>query len=104
MTVNRDDVINALKTVFDPEIPVNIWDIGLVYDINIDDDNVAITMTFTSPTCPMMEELLAQVKQVLSNVPGVKNADVKLVWEPAWDLSRMTDEARLELDLTNMGW
>ena len=52
----------------------------------------------------MMEELLAQVKQVLSNVPGVKNADVKLVWEPAWDLSRMTDEARLELDLTNMGW
>ena len=104
MTVNRDDVINALKTVFDPEIPVNIWDMGLVYDINIDDDNVVITMTFTSPTCPMMEELLAQVKQVLSNVPGVKNAEVKLVWEPAWDLSRMTDEARLELDLTNMGW
>ena len=104
MTVNRDDVINALKTVFDPEIPVNIWDMGLVYDIQINNDNVVITMTFTSPTCPMMEELLAQVKQVVSNVPGVKNTDVKLVWEPAWDLSRMTDAARLELDLTNMGW
>ncbi len=104
MTVIRDDVINALKTVFDPEIPVNIWDMGLVYDIQINNDNVVITMTFTSPTCPMMEELLAQVKQVVSNVSGVKNTDVKLVWEPAWDLSRMTDAARLELDLTNMGW
>ena len=100
----KDDVIGALKTVYDPEIPVNIWDMGLVYDIQISNDNVVITMTFTSPTCPMMEELLAQVKQVVSNVPGVKNADVKLVWEPAWDLSRMTDAARLELDLTNMGW
>lgn len=104
MTVIRDDVINALKTVFDPEIPVNIWDMGLVYDIQINNDNVVITMTFTSPTCPMMEELLANVKQVVSNVSGVKNTDVKLVWEPAWDLSRMTDAARLELDLTNMGW
>lgn len=102
--VNRDDIINALKTVFDPEIPVNIWDMGLIYDIDIKNDKVAITMTFTSPTCPMMEELLAQVKQVVSNVSGVQHVDVNLVWEPAWDLSRMSDAARLELDLTNMGW
>ncbi len=102
--INRDDIINALKTVFDPEIPVNIWDMGLVYDIVIDGANVVITMTFTSPTCPMMEELLAQVRQVVSNVAGVKSVDVKLVWEPAWNLSRMSDAARLELDLTNMGW
>jgi FeS assembly SUF system protein len=102
--INRDDVINALKTVFDPEIPVNIWDMGLIYDIDIQDADVVITMTFTSPTCPMMEELLAQVKQVVSKVVGVKSVDVKLVWEPAWDLSRMSDAARLELDLTNMGW
>ena len=102
--INRDDIINALKTVFDPEIPVNIWDMGLVYDIDIQDADVVITMTFTSPTCPMMEELLAQVRQVVSNVAGVKSVDVKLVWEPAWDLSRMSDAARLELDLTNMGW
>ena len=104
MSVTRDEIINALKTVFDPEIPVNIWDMGLIYDIAIDGSNVVITMTLTSPTCPMMEELLAQVKQVVSSVHGVKSVDVKLVWEPAWDLSRMSDAARLELDLTNMGW
>ena len=104
MAVMKDDIINALKTVFDPEIPVNIWDMGLIYNIDIQDSHVEITMTFTSPTCPMMEELLAQVKQVVSNVAGVGQVDVKLVWEPAWDLSRMTDAARVELDLTNMGW
>lgn len=104
MSVSRDDIINALKTVFDPEIPVNIWDMGLVYDIKITDTDVIIDMTFTSPTCPMMEELLTQVKQVVSDVSGEKNVVVNLVWEPAWDLSRMSDAARLELDLTNQGW
>lgn len=104
MSVSRDDIINALKTVFDPEIPVNIWDMGLVYDIKITDTDVIIDMTFTSPTCPMMEELLAQVKHVVSDVSGEKNVVVNLVWEPAWDLSRMSDAARLELDLTNQGW
>ena len=104
MVVNRDDIINALKTVFDPEIPVNIWDLGLVYDIKIDEKQIVITMTFTSPTCPMMEELLAQVKQAVSNVARGANVDVQLVWEPAWDVSRMSDAARVELDLTNMGW
>lgn len=104
MVVNRDDIINALKTVFDPEIPVNIWDLGLVYDIKIDEKQIVITMTFTSPTCLMMEELLAQVKQAVSNVARGANVDVQLVWEPAWDVSRMSDAARVELDLTNMGW
>ena len=104
MSVKRDDIIGALKTVFDPEVPVNIWDMGLIYDIDINDSDVVITMTFTSPTCPMMEELLAQVKQVVSTVLGVKSVDVTLVWQPAWDLSRMSDAARLELDLTNQGW
>lgn len=104
MSVCRDDIINALKTVFDPEIPVNIWDMGLIYDIKINDKNIEIDMTFTSPTCPMMEELLAQVKQVVENIAEGKNVSVNLVWEPAWDLSRMSDAARLELDLTNQGW
>jgi len=104
MTVTRDDVINALKTVFDPEIPVNIWDMGLVYDIKITECQIDITMTLTSPTCPMMDELLAQVKQAVSNIADGKTVDVQLVWEPAWDLSRMSDAARLELDLTNQGW
>lgn len=104
MTVTRDDIINALKTVFDPEIPVNIWDMGLVYDIKITESQIDITMTLTSPTCPMMDELLAQVKQAVSNVADGRDVDVQLVWEPAWDLSRMSDAARLELDLTNQGW
>jgi FeS assembly SUF system protein len=104
MAANRDNVINALKTVFDPEIPVNIWDMGLIYDIKIDEKNIVIDMTFTSPTCPMMEELLAQVKQVVENVADGANVLVNLVWEPAWDLSRMSDAAKLELDLTNQGW
>ena len=102
--VNREDIIGALKTVFDPEIPVNIWDMGLVYDIDIKEKQIVITMTFTSPTCPMMEELLAQVKQAVSNVASGADVIVNLVWEPAWDVSRMSDAARLELDLTNMGW
>ena len=93
MAATRDDIIAALKTVFDPEIPVNIWDMGLVY----------IDMTFTSPTCPMMEELLEQVRAAVAAVVNVP-VHVNLVWEPAWDLSRMSDAARLELDLTEQGW
>lgn len=104
MAGTRDDIINALKTVFDPEIPVNIWDMGLIYNIKIEKSRIVIDMTFTSPTCPMMEELLAQVKHVVESVAGEKNVIVNLVWEPAWDISRMSDTARLELDLTNQGW
>jgi FeS assembly SUF system protein len=101
---NKDDIIGALKTVYDPEIPVNIWDMGLIYDIDITDTGVVIKMTFTSPTCPMMEELLAQVRDVVQRVVGQTPVRVDLVWDPPWDLSRMSDAARLELDLTNQGW
>lgn len=101
---NKDDIIGALKTVYDPEIPVNIWDMGLIYDIDITDTGVVIKMTFTSPTCPMMEELLAQVRDVVQRVVGQTPVRVDLVWGPPWDLSRMSDAARLELDLTNQGW
>lgn len=104
MAFSKQDIINALQTVYDPEIPVNIWDLGLIYDIAINTDNVVITMTFTSPTCPMMEELLAQVKSVVENVVAPMPVRVDLVWEPAWDLSRMSDAARLDLDLTSQGW
>ncbi len=104
MAFTRDDIIAALKTVFDPEIPVNIWDMGLVYKIDINPDSVDIDMTFTSPTCPMMEELLDQVRIAVQNVTGAVPVHVNLVWEPAWDLSRMSDAARLELDLTEHGW
>ena len=101
---NKDDIIGALKTVYDPEIPVNIWDMGLIYDIDITDTGVVIKMTFTSPTCPRMEELLAQVRDVVQRVVGQTPVRVDLVWDPPWDLSRMSDAARLELDLTNQGW
>ena len=104
MAWTKDDIIGALKTVYDPEIPVNIWDMGLVYDINIAKDAVNIKMTFTSPTCPMMEDILNQVKNAVANVVAPKRVNVELVWEPAWDLSRMSDAARIELDLTNNGW
>ena len=104
MAVNREEIINEIKKVFDPEIPVNIWDFGLIYDIAINGDTVTIEMTFTSPTCPMMEEILDQVKTNVESVDGVKSVDVKLVWDPAWDLSRMSDAARIELDLTDQGW
>lgn len=104
MIVNKDDVINALKTVYDPEIPVNVWDMGLIYDIQINESDVEIKMTFTSPTCPMMEEILQQIKDAVSKIDGVDGVRVDLVWDPPWDLSRMSDAARVELDLTNQGW
>ena len=100
----REDIINEIKKVYDPEIPVNIWDLGLIYDIAINKDSVVIEMTFTSPTCPMMEDILNQVKSNVENVVSGKTVDVKLVWDPAWDISRMSDAARIELDLTEQGW
>ena len=104
MSVSRDDIISALKTVYDPEIPVNIWDLGLIYDINIGTKEILITMTFTSPTCPMMEEMLAQVKNAIIGVAHGAPVRVELVWDPPWNLSMMSDAARVELDLTDQGW
>lgn len=104
MAVNRDDIINEIKKVYDPEIPVNIWDLGLIYDISINDDKILIEMTFTSPTCPMMEDILDQVKTNVETVSDGKPVEIKLVWDPAWDISRMSDVARVELDLTEQGW
>ena len=104
MMVNKDDIIAGLKTIYDPEIPVNIWDMGLIYDIDIGENLVVIKMTFTSPTCPMMEEMLEQVRSVAQSVSGDTPVRVDLVWDPPWDLSRMSDAARIELDLTNQGW
>ncbi|MBR3930300.1 MAG: DUF59 domain-containing protein [Alphaproteobacteria bacterium] len=104
MSFSKDDIIAALKTVFDPEIPVNVWDMGLIYDIDIAQTGVVIKMTFTSPTCPMMEELMSQVQNAAQGVVGDVPVQVELVWDPPWDLSRMSDEARIELDLVNEGW
>lgn len=102
--IDKEKIINALKQVFDPEIPVNIWDLGLVYDIKINDDKVELTMTMTSPTCPMSEQIMQMAKYAVGAVDGVSNVDVELVWNPPWDLSKMSETARIELDLTEMGW
>ncbi len=102
--LNKEDIIAVLKNIYDPEIPVNIWDLGLIYDISIQEKEVIITMTFTSPTCPMMEELLEQVRDSVNLVSGGRDVKVELVWDPPWDLSRMSDTARLDLDLTEQGW
>lgn len=100
----REKIIDEIKKVYDPEIPVNIWDLGLIYNISINDKNIIIEMTFTSPTCPMMEDILNQVRTNVENVAAGRMVDVKLVWDPAWDISKMSDEARVQLDLTEQGW
>ena len=104
MTAMKDEIVAALKKIYDPEIPVNIWDMGLIYDVDVGADAVVIRMTFTSPTCPMMEELLEQVRVAAQQVAGDVPVRVDLVWDPPWDLSKMSDAARIELDLTNAGW
>lgn len=104
MMVSKEDIIGAIKTVYDPEIPVNIWDLGLIYGVDISAEEIVITMTFTSPTCPMMEELLQQVKDAVASVANGVPVRVELVWNPPWDLTKMSDEARVQLDLTEHGW
>ena len=102
--VEKEQIIDALKTVFDPEIPVNIWDLGLIYDIRIDNGNIDIDMTMTSPTCPMSEEIMQMTRIAAGNIPGVNSVNVNLVWDPPWDLSKMSTTARIDLDLTAEGW
>lgn len=105
--IDKEQIISALKQVFDPEIPVNVWDLGLIYNIDISVDTsplVSINMTMTSPTCPMSEEILQMVKYAVSSLPGIGGVDVELVWDPPWDISKMSECARLELDLTEQGW
>ena len=96
----QEAVIEALMTIFDPEIPVNIYDLGLIYDVAASDDgDVVVQMTLTTPHCPVAESMPGEVELRVLSVPGVRDAEVKLVWEPAWDPSKMTDEARLELGM-----
>ena len=102
--LTKNDIINVLKNIYDPEVHVNIWDMGLIYDILIEEERVIIKMTFTSPTCPMMEELLEQVRSDVADIAQGRTVKVDLVWDPPWDLSRMSESARLDLDLTEQGW
>ena len=92
-------VINALKDIFDPEIPVNIYDLGLIYNVEIDEGHVMVTMTLTTPHCPVAESMPAEVELRVGAVPGVGDAEVNLVWDPPWSPENMSDEARLELGM-----
>ena len=93
-------VVDALKSVYDPEIPVDIYELGLIYDVQIDEDGDAVVlMTLTTPHCPVAESLPNEVELRVLSVPGIRDAEVKLVWDPPWDPSKMSDEARLELGM-----
>lgn len=95
-----DNVVLALKQVYDPEIPVNIYDLGLIYELNINKSHeVYIKMTFTAPNCPMADEVLAEVQRSVEDAPGVKSVKIDLVFEPVWDMSMLSDEARVELGM-----
>ncbi len=95
----KDAVIDALKEIFDPEIPVNIYDLGLIYNVEIDGGHALVTMTLTTPHCPVAESMPAEVELRVGAVPGVGDAEVVLVWDPPWSPGNMTDEARLELGM-----
>ncbi|WP_373490461.1 SUF system Fe-S cluster assembly protein [Parasphingorhabdus sp.] len=93
-------VIDTLKSIFDPEIPVNIYDLGLIYGVEITPDNHAIvTMTLTTPHCPVAESMPGEIEMQVGSVPGVGHAEVNLVWDPPWDPGKMSDEAKLELGM-----
>ena len=96
----KEKIITEIKKIYDPEIPVNIYELGLIYDIIIEkDNNVKINMTLTSPNCPVAESLPKEVKDSIMTVKEVKNVDLNLVWEPPWNKDMMTEAAKLELNL-----
>ena len=96
----EEKIVTLLKTVYDPEIPVNIYDLGLIYKVDIDEErNVRIDMTLTAPNCPAADFILEDVRQKIESIDGVKSVEVNLVFEPEWDRDMMTEEAKLELGM-----
>ena len=94
-----DKIVEKLKTVYDPEIPVDIYELGLIYDVRIDQKKVTLDMTLTSPHCPVAETLPMQVKRTVEEICELEEVEVKIVWEPPWDKTKMSEAARLELGL-----
>ena len=95
----KEKVIAEIKKIYDPEIPVNIYELGLIYDILIKDKEVKVKMTLTTPNCPVAESLPKEVKDSIMEIKGVNKVDLNLVWEPPWDKSMMSEAAKLELNL-----
>lgn len=99
----EERIVDVLKTVYDPEIPVNIWDLGMIYKIDVKEDNtVDIDMTFTAPSCPAADFILEDVRTKVESLQGINAANINLVFEPAWDQSMMSEEARVELGLNDI--
>jgi len=98
--VSEDAIIAMLKTVFDPEIPVDIYELGLIYAVEIEDEGkVKVEMTLTTPSCPSAQELPSQVEESIRMIPGVTDVQVEVVWDPPWDQGRMSEDARLALNM-----
>ena len=96
----RDQAIDILKTIYDPEIPVNIYELGLIYDVEIsDDDEVLVTMTLTAPNCPVAGSLPMEVENKLKGLHGITDARVEITWDPPWEMSKMSEDAKLQLGL-----
>tara|TARA_B100000767_G_C19236174_1_gene317275 strand:+ start:157 stop:459 length:303 start_codon:yes stop_codon:yes gene_type:complete len=96
----KENIIKEIKKIYDPEIPVNIYELGLIYKIDVQEDNkINVEMTLTSPNCPVAESLPIMVKEHIMKVEGVKNVELKLVWDPPWSKDKMSDAAKLELNL-----
>ena len=101
LTINKEDIVNQVKEVFDPEIPVNIYDLGLIYEIKIDEEKkVEIIMTLTSPNCPVAESLPKEVSQKIKNLNGMKSLAVYLTFDPPWEKNMMSEDAKLALDIS----
>ena len=94
-----EEIVAALRQIFDPEIPVNIYDLGLIYNVEVADGHAVVTMTLTTPHCPVAETMPGEVEMRVMSVPGVASAEVNLVWDPAWDPGKMSDEAKLEMGM-----
>jgi len=97
--VTMEEIVKALKECYDPEIPVNVWDLGLIYDVNVDGDKVHVKMTLTAPGCPMHSFISKDVQQKLQSVSGVKEATVEVVWDPPWSPDKMSPDAKVQLGI-----
>ena len=95
----KEKIITEIKKIYDPEIPVNIYELGLIYNVSVQDKNVSVKMTLTTPNCPVAESLPKEVKDSIMNVEGVEKVDLDLVWDPPWDKSMMSEAAKLELNI-----
>ena len=99
-TLLKDKIANVLKQIYDPEIPVNIFDLGLIYDIDVKDDNTAkITMTLTAPNCPAADSIVQEIHNKILSLDGIKNVDIHLTFDPPWDISKASEVARLQLGM-----